>query len=395
MMGFASVYIARNIQQKVFITTTPPKELGMSVIIPVCDEAELIRTIESLASCYPPALKAEVLLVINESEDASAAVRLQNEATVSEIAHWKENHPDCFFAVHVLRPGAFPRKHAGAGLARKTGMDEAIRRFACCDNPEGILISLDADTLVARNYFSEIQQIFQSPANPVGATICFQHRIEEIQDERQREGMRLYESYLHYYKQALQFTGYPNAIYTIGSAFAVRADAYVKQGGMSKRQAGEDFYFLHKLTGLGAIAEIHSTGVYPSARLSNRVPFGTGPSLQKWVDGDESLRKAYSFRAFADLKTFFTLVPAWFDAEPVELFNLSEPIRQFLQADNFSNALAEIRGNSAGFSAFEKRFFRYFNAFKILKFLNFTHPSFYTFQDLNKAFAELKEHEVR
>ena len=44
------------------------------------------------------------------------------------------------------------------------------------------------------------------------------------------------------------FVGYPDSIYTIGSAFAVRAEAYMKQGGMNRRQAGEDFYFLYKLT---------------------------------------------------------------------------------------------------------------------------------------------------
>ena len=100
-------------------------------------------------------------------------------------------------------------------------------------------------------------------------------------DPKQRLGIQLYEDYLHYYKKALDYAGFPDSIYTIGSAFAVRADAYVKQGGMNRRQAGEDFYFLNKLTKLGKITEINDAYVYPSARVSDRVPFGTGAAMNK------------------------------------------------------------------------------------------------------------------
>ncbi|WP_163718125.1 glycosyltransferase [Mangrovibacterium lignilyticum] len=388
-MSFANRYIDRNITCEPFIERPPHPDLEMIVVIPVCDEAELINTIDSLAACKPPKGSVEVLLVVNESETASTEIHAQNELTVKELEQWRTDHPDCLFDLHVLRPEPFPRKHAGAGIARKTGMDEAIRRFATCDKADGIVVSLDADTLVNKNYFLEIQQAFQASDKTVGATIRFQHRLDELTNERHRQGMQLYETYLHYYKQALAFTGYPNAIYTIGSAFAVRADAYVKQGGMSKRKAGEDFYFLHKLTAMGPIAEINSTCVYPSARLSNRVPFGTGPSLQKWVDGDESLSETYAFMAFVDLMQFFKLVPDLFQSG-WEGVQVPAAVQSFLQDDRFSEALADIQRNSASLPAFKKRFFQYFNAFKILKFLNFSHPRFYAFQDLNEAYSELK-----
>ena len=41
----------------------------------------------------------------------------------------------------------------GVGLARKTGMDEAVRRFDIINNPEGVILSLDADCTVEHNYF--------------------------------------------------------------------------------------------------------------------------------------------------------------------------------------------------------------------------------------------------
>jgi glycosyltransferase involved in cell wall biosynthesis len=388
VMGFADRYILRRVQGEAFVQQSAGPELQMVVVVPVYNEPELCRTLNSLAACDVPAGGVEVLLVINESESSPEKVAVQNNRTVAEVAEWKLQHPACFFDVHVLRPKAFPRKHAGAGLARKTGMDEAIRRFGALDRASGILVSLDADTLVAPGYFTQIEKGLAENPGAVGATIRFRHRANELDDERQRQAIELYELYLHYYKQALAFTGYPHAIYTIGSAFAVRAGAYVKQGGMSKRQAGEDFYFLHKLTAMGPVIELNSTCVYPSARLSDRVPFGTGPSLQKWMNGDESLRQTYALQAFADLRQLFKRVPGLFQAAS-GVSGLPPAVAGFLQADGFTEAVNEIRQNSASPAAFEKRFFQYFNAFKVLKFLNFAHPGYYAFQDLQEAVTEL------
>ncbi len=382
-------YISQNIRYEPFITDRPDENLGIVVVIPVCREPELLDTINSLSCCDVPDCGVEVIVVVNESETSAEDVRLQNDRTLTELADWKLEQSNLFFRLHAIRPAPFPKKHAGAGLARKTGMDEAIRRFRAVDKENGILVSLDADTLVDRNYLTVIEKAFASSEKAIGLTIRFQHRQEEVTDERHRRGMELYEKYLHYYKQALEFTGFPHAIYTIGSAFAVRTAAYVKQGGMSKRQAGEDFYFLHKLTALGKVIELNSTCVYPSARLSDRVPFGTGPALKKWHDGDNQLQETYSFSAFVDLKTFFDDLPGlyemdWKDGESADL-RVPHPLMEFLVADGFAGSLSEIKKNSSTYPAFEKRFFQYFNAFKILKFLNYSHPDFYAFQDLEEA----------
>ncbi len=162
---------------------------------------------------------------------------------------------------------------------------------------------------------------------------------------------------------------------------------------MSQRQAGEDFYFLHKLTQLGQLVELNTTRVYPSARVSDRVPFGTGAALQKWMKGDSRLRSTYCFRSFIDLREFFRLIPVLYLQNPESAGDLgvSSPLKRFLKEDDFMDALTGIRSNSSSAVAFEKRFFQYFNAFKILKFQNFTHPQFYEYQDLNQAVADLKE----
>ena len=308
-MSFALRYIERNITHETFIEEIPSSNLEMIVVIPVCNEPDLLCTLDSLAACHSPSCSVEVILVVNESEGCLNAVQEQNEKTMLDVKRWEQENNKGSFKLHFIRPKPFPRKHAGAGMARKTGMDEAVMRFHQLNNPDGILISLDADTLVDSNYFVEIERLFKSEKDLAGATISFNHRVEELTDERHKSGMLLYEKYLHYYKRALAYTGFPYAIYTIGSAFVVKANAYVKQGGMSKRQAGEDFYFLHKLTQFGEVYELNTTCVYPSSRISNRVPFGTGPALQKWIDGDDSLLDTYRLTAFEDLRVFFQLLP--------------------------------------------------------------------------------------
>lgn len=388
-MTFANRYIQRNIAFPAFIREAPSTKLGIVVVIPVFDEPDFLETIFSLAECESPGCDVEVLAVINQSEKSASEVTAQNQRTVEELEVWKEQHPNVFFRLHVLQPPPFRKKHAGAGLARKTGMDEAVRRCAVIDKEDGIIVSLDADTLVDENYLVEIERHFENFKRQVGATIQFKHRIEEITDERHRRGMQLYEKYLNYYKSGMAFTGFPNSIYTVGSAFAVRVSAYVKQGGMNRKQAGEDFYFLHKLAQLGPIGEINRTCVYPSARISARVPFGTGPVLQKWMQGDETLQQTYHFQSFSDLKKLFELLPELFEIQDDEikscLQRLPESVVTFLEEDDFEKALTEIRSNAARFESFEKRFYAYFNAFKILKFLNFSHPRFYEFQDLEEA----------
>jgi hypothetical protein len=96
-----------------------------------------------------------------------------------------------------------------------------------------------------------------------------------------------YELHQRYYLLAVRYTGYPYAFHTVGSCFAVRAEAYCRAGGMSRRQAGEDFYFIQKLAGQGGFTECRSTSVYPSPRPSDRVPFGTGPDISRQIVGGQ------------------------------------------------------------------------------------------------------------
>lgn len=357
--------------------------VGIIIVIPCLDEPDIILTLNSLNNCDEPFCKVEVLIVINHSETADEAVKKSNLKTKLRIENWISDIKNEKINFFVIGPVELQKKWAGAGLARKKGMDEAVCRFNHVNKPDGIIVSLDADTLVERNYLIEIEKYFSKNLKHVGVTIAFRHETKGL-SPKHLEGIQLYEKYLFYYREALKYTGYPFAIFTIGSAFAVKAEAYVHRGGMNRRQAGEDFYFLQNLVHIGNVGEISSTNVYPSARLSNRVPFGTGPILQKWMNGEKDLSKTYNFNAFIDLKFFFDMKTKLFHIEQTEYKNLlsvlPESVSDFLTYDNFWVGLEDLNKNCSTIESFQVRFFQKFNAFKILKYMNFVHKKHYELQ---------------
>jgi len=390
---FADRYVEKNVVYPEFIETEVSPLVSMIVMIPCLNEPEIFRTLESLWSCEPIRSYCEVIVVVNESEKSSQAVRNFNQETYGKLFEWKRENDRENLVLHPIYARLVNAKHAGAGMARKIGMDEVVRRFNALNRPDGVIVSTDADCTFSVNYLRQIELAF-SQKSCFAATLNFEHRMDEMPDSRQRLGIKLYEDYLHYYKKALDFAGFPDSIYTIGSAFAVRADAYIKQGGMNRRQAGEDFYFLNKLTKLGKIIEINDAFVYPSARVSDRVPFGTGAAISKWMNEDGDLTMTYNFATFLDLKVLFDQVDSLFrnSVQDVFLRSLPDSIQEYLQTIEFSSKLDEINQNSSSLFSFRKRFFQFFDGFLILRFLNLAHQKFYPRQNLSDAIEQLKEY---
>ena len=389
---FANNYLLKN-NRVPLIVSEPNPQCNISIVIPCYNEPELLLTLESLKNCSLPETIVEVIILINHAEDAPEEIKNFNIATKNEAERWiKENYSNKlnFFAIG---PVELRKKWAGVGLARKTGLDEAVLRFNHFNNTRGIVVSLDSDSLVEHNYLIEIEKHFKQNPKHVGATIKVEHQKVGL-SEKQKHGIELYEKFLHYYKDALQFAGYPQAMITIGSAFAVTAEAYVKRGGMNRRLAGEDFYFLQNLAQLGTVGEINTTRVFPSARLSNRVPFGTGAAIQKWMEGTEDLTKTYNFKAFTDLKLFFDVNEKLFRVSDERYLNIisgfPKSIRQFLLQDNFWIELDDLNKNCSTLKSFQTRFFHKFNAFKVLKFMNFAHDGFYEKADLEEQISTFK-----
>jgi len=364
--NFADHYFARYQALPQFFEDTPNKELGIVVIIPCIDDEFIFNTLDSLESANAINTKIEVIVNVNSGEETQQGIIERNKIIFDGL---KKKAEDGFYKNFKLLPilveGTI-RKKTGVGFARKTAMDEAVRRFALIDKPEGMIVSLDADSLVAENYFHEIENILcYNPAK------CFTFQFKHDYDIRKYteeviNACKLYEIYLRYYRLSLKTFNFPFAIHTIGSCFAIRAEAYTKLGGMTPRQGGEDFYFLQKAVKMHPVYEIFEPIVFPSPRVSNRVPFGTGPSVR--IILEKGKYNVYNFELFGILKAFYDLFPYMEridtkDRIPAEIMN-------YIGSSSFDEVLSECRKYSSSSKAFIKRMYDNFDAFFIVKFLN-------------------------
>ena len=355
------------------------------VIIPCCNEPNIEETLESICKCNLPDSPTIVFVVINSGVQSCMETIDQNHKTYRQIQIYASEHSsERLLFVPVIYEN-LPRKHAGVGLARKIGMDLAIDYFFRTGNPDGILISLDADCTVSSNFMVRISESFSRDKKLCCTVHNFYHRVEN-NDPIIKNAIRQYESYLKYFENALRFTGFPYYYHTIGSAFAVSADAYVRVGGMGRQQGGEDFYFLQKIFQIGKTEMLDDVFVFPMARFSDRVPFGTGPALQKIIAENDGLMKVYSFDAFVSLQQFFDLKDSFF-GESQELISqrikiLHPALQQFIAENDILTDIQDCNDNSSTLKSFQKRFFHHFNAFKIIKYLNFAHQNAFQLEPL-------------
>ncbi len=371
-------YLNKHADYPAQISTPAATDLRLIIVIPCYNEPKLIQTLKALWQCKRPNFASEVIIVINHTQTTDKLIQQQNQSTLQQCRYWIQQHQDSKLQFFPLYFPDLPLKFAGVGLARKIGMDEAIYRFLSISQSQGIIASLDADCICDSNYLTSITAQWQQQAKTAGITIPFQHILPQPQQQRHYLGMIYYELYLHYYQLALATTGYPYAYHSIGSCFSVAANTYVQQGGMNKRQAGEDFYFLAKITLLPHFYAIKTTTVYPSSRVSNRTPFGTGPALQQWLNSQQNDYLVYHPSIFTELRLLFQQLPQLYQQQSLPLLQkLSPQLQAFLSQQQFQNKIMEIKQHTASFRTFKQRFFRYFNGLLILKWLHFA-QNYYT-----------------
>ena len=372
-------YLNRYTVRGELIQQKPNNDLSIVVVIPCHNEPDLVGSLQSLANCKPPNCSIEVITVVNASEKADAAIINQNKKSLKDAKAWyaaylSEIASPYAITFHFIEENALPKKHAGVGLARKIGMDEAVCRFEAIDNHKGIIACYDADASCETNYLVELEKHFKENPKSPACSIHFEHPIEGREhSEAIYNGIMQYELHLRYYKNGLAYAGLPYAFHTIGSSMAVRSEAYQKQNGMNKRKAGEDFYFLQKLIPLGNFTEIKTTKIIPSPRVSDRVPFGTGKAMQSWLDAEKDELLSYNPKSFIDLKLFAEAVPKLYDG----INEIPQTVQAFLDTIDFEENLTNIKKNSKSQKHFSEVFFKWFNAFKVLKYMHFARDTFY------------------
>ena len=209
------------------------------------------------------------------------------------------------------------KKH-GVGWARKTIMEQIV---SVADESD-IIISLDADTTFGPEYFSSVLQNLNHHPKAVAISIPYYHELTG--DEVKDRAILRYEIYMRYFAINMWRIGSPYSFTAIGSAIALPVSSYKAIRGITPHKSGEDFYFLQKLRKFGDIICWNEDKVYPAARYSDRVGFGTGPAMIKGREGDWNSYPIYPFEYFDEVKLTYELFSILFNKDvetPMDIFN--------------------------------------------------------------------------
>ncbi len=341
----------------------------LTVVIPVLAEPALVACLNSLQQSADASQRGiSIILVVNHSETAPAEVVQANERNGEEIRQWAHRLRSARIGLTLMGPCSLPNRQAGVGLARKIGMDHAVGQLAEVGR-DGIIACLDADCTVASNYVSALHRWFAQHSSSWAASINFAHPLDSS-DDILRRAIIDYELHLRCYLYLQRQTGLPFAFHTVGSSMAVRSEAYGKVGGMPVRQAGEDFYFLHKFSSIGRLGSLTTTTVFPTGRVSQRVPFGTGRALHQYMQGAQQY--TYQPAAFQPIRVMAdSLEQLYHDKQPERwVSGQTEPLRTFLTSIQAPARCQEMLRHTASGRAFCQRFYQWFNAFRLMKYLH-------------------------
>ena len=306
------------------------------VALPVLDELDTIRYfIEDIQSQTFKNYK--LFVCINQPDnwwDLPEKVEIckRNQLTIAYLKSIKD------IEIEIIdrssKDSGWKGKQLGVGWARKILMDR-INEVA---SENDIILSLDADTRFTAIYFESIIRNFQKHEKAMAISVPYYHKLtgnHEIDASILR-----YEIYMRYFAINLWRIGSPFSFTALGSAIAFPLWAYRKIGGISPMKSGEDFYLLQKFCKVGSIINWNSEMVYPEARFSNRVFFGTGPAMIKGNNGDWESYPIYHFTLFDNVMKTYQQLAGLYKSD------VDFPLNKFL-ADQFkdSNWWLSLRKN--------------------------------------------------
>ncbi len=370
------------------IETSLNHPVNLVVVIPaICEYNNIRKLIESLLENDETYFdETLILFVINNSIESSVEIKNDNlksirlirtiigeaisdDSLILKCRNTKLN----FGLVDASTSGKeLPTKDAGVGLARKIGMDLSLSLFNYSSLNKKILLCLDADCTVSENYLSEIYKQFNNK-NFSAVNITFEHPLDGKAEEY--AAIVCYELFLRYYVLGLQYAKSPYAFHTIGSSMACDYLSYIKIGGMNKKKAAEDFYFIEKLAKVTEIKQIEFARVYPSPRGSWRVPFGTGQRVNRYHSKTHDEYLVYSHQSFVVLKHWLEIfLDKKIYDEIYYLDNakrISHALFDFLVQQKFQEDWKTILTNSPSDAQVSKQKNLWFDGFKTLKLIHY------------------------
>ena len=350
------------------IAPKPSRKFNYAVVIPAYGEPEYLpTTLLSLNENNTPLLKNTlVVVVINNAENSPKEIRRDNQHCLDLLCssdyHYSLGIVDAFSKGLALSP-----KHAGVGLTRKIGMDLVLPYLSIQDS---LIFCMDADTIVDKRYLEKVLEYFHTN-NAKAAVVGFRHL--ESTDSELEKAIRQYEKYLLTTAQNMRDARSPYGYVAMGSTMVCTTEAYCAVGGMPRKKATEDFYFLQELTKYCGVHTIPEILVYPSPRPISRVYLGTGFRMKQAENGFNFSTLFYSDDAFDLLAQWLKLGnSAWKSnlADILEKSNTINPyLADFLKQEKIESIWTKIQSNAPSNSHFSQQFHRWFDGLKTIRFL--------------------------
>lgn len=341
----------------------------LRVAIPAMDEEKTLPiTLDALAhqENSPP---FEVYVCVNQPDSywnnlERLPICHRNQRTFAFLRNYD------FLTLHVIdrsSPGCgWPEKKKGVGFARKVLFQQILDD----SDAEDIIVSLDADTYVKPGYLRAIADNFAHNPSLNALAVPYYHPLNP-DDEVQSRALLRYELYMRNYAINLLKINSPYGFTALGSAIAMRARALHKIGNITPLQSGEDFYLVQKFCKMGGLSLFNTECVYPAGRYSDRVPFGTGPAMQRGAEGIWDSYPIYSHRCFEPIQEAYHSLQALYENR-ISVAN--NEFLTFLQKDNDKTDIwTDIRHNVADFDHFVKAFHQKADGLRILQFVRAKH----------------------
>lgn len=402
-------YLSKHLIKNYEIEWQRKNGINNVIVIPAIAEYDTIKVLLKSLSKNEPAFfpLSLILFVINNSPVSSKEIKEDNLISINLLRSiiGADNNSD--FSREIINSGLqiglidassegkeLNTKQAGVGLARKIGMDLSLTIFDYSKGTKKMIICLDADCTISQTYLTNIINDFNKNNYSV-AVVNFEHPVDGT--DEYNAAIICYEIFLRYYVTGLIFAGSDYAFHTIGSTMMCYHNAYMKIGGMNKRKAAEDFYFLEKLAKNYPINKIDCAIVYPSKRSSWRVPFGTGQRVTRFLSKIRDEYLLFDPDVFGILKEWLEIYNSDAISDPQDVLNQAKEIHtelyNFLLQNNYLKQWEKILSNTKSGKQLSHQRKIWFDGFKTLKLIHHLRdtafPEINMFDALNMLFIKL------
>tara|TARA_Y100001970_G_scaffold291554_1_gene429123 strand:- start:1624 stop:2784 length:1161 start_codon:yes stop_codon:yes gene_type:complete len=363
-------YLNKKSVHKLWESNSIPKKkiFDFIISIPCYDEYDyLFETLESINKQDSNLLKNTLVsLVINNSNKENQKIIDNNKKTFQKLLEYQSNYE--FLIIDAFsKNNSIDEKDAGVGMARKISIDMTLQY----SKSDSIICFIDADTKLSKKYLNTIYSSYIENQWEA-ATVDFKHLRDEPETV---DYINNYEKFLKSTSINLKNSGSPYSYVPLGSTMICTKNAYIAVGGMNKRKAAEDFYFLQELQKTMGIFYIDDILVHPSSRYLNRSYLGTSTRLKQSLKGELNIDTLYYS------KQSFNILSKWIasalNSNKTSYANILErcnkidsKLSKVLISLNLEKAWDGIT-NAPTKEHFEKQFHRWFDAFKTLKLLKY------------------------